>query len=64
MLGTMSEISMDLIGNVFGGSVAGNFVAKIIGGSGPTGIMETGSGLGPDTLHPADYRAAYGWDVV
>jgi len=30
-----------LIGNVFGGSVAGNFVAKIIGESGPTGIMET-----------------------
>lgn len=41
MLGIMSEISMDLIGNVFGGSVAGNFVAKIIGESGPTGIMET-----------------------
>ena len=41
MLGIMSEISMDLIGNVFGDSVAGNFVAKIIGESGPTGIMET-----------------------
>ena len=41
MLGIMSEISMDLIGNVFGGSVAGNFVAKIIGESGSAGIMET-----------------------
>ena len=32
---------MDLVGNLFGGAAAGQFVAKIIGESGTTGIMET-----------------------
>ena len=32
---------MDLVGHLFGGATAGQFVAKIIGESGTTGIMET-----------------------
>ncbi len=32
---------MDLVGNLFGGAAAGQFVAKIIGEGGTTGIMET-----------------------
>ena len=32
---------MDLVGHLFGGAAAGQFVAKIIGESGTTGIMET-----------------------
>ncbi len=41
LLGVMAEISMDLVGNLFGGAAAGQFVAKIIGEGGTTGIMET-----------------------
>ena len=41
LLGVMAEISMDLVGHLFGGATAGQFVAKIIGESGTTGIMET-----------------------
>ncbi len=41
MLGVMSEISMDLVGNIFGGDVAGKFVAEVIGERGAAGIMET-----------------------
>ena len=41
MLGVMTEISMDLVGNLFGGATAGDFVAKVIGGGSQTAIMET-----------------------
>ena len=41
LLGVMAEISMDLVGNLFGGAAAGKFVATIIGEGGTTGIMET-----------------------
>ena len=41
MLGVMTEISMDLVGNLFGGATAGDFVAKVIGGGGQTAIMDT-----------------------
>ena len=41
LLGVMAEISMDLVGNLFGGAAVGKFVATIIGEGGTTGIMET-----------------------
>ena len=41
MLGVMTEISMDLVGNLFGGATAGDFVAKVIGGGSQTAIMDT-----------------------
>ena len=41
LLGVMAEISMDLVGNLFGGAAAGKFVATVIGEGGTTGIMET-----------------------
>nr|WP_283122172.1 type IV secretion system protein [Neisseria subflava] len=41
LLGVMAEISMDLVGHLFGGAAAGKFVATIIGEGGTTGIMET-----------------------
>ena len=41
LLGVMAEISMDLVGHLFGGATAGKFVATIIGEGGTTGIMET-----------------------
>ncbi|WP_455028238.1 type IV secretion system protein [Neisseria sp.] len=41
LLGVMAEISMDLVGHLFGGAGAGKFVATIIGEGGTTGIMET-----------------------
>ena len=41
MLGVMTEISMDLVGNLFGGATAGDFVTKVIGGGSQTAIMET-----------------------
>ncbi|KZC78506.1 VirB6 protein [Neisseria flavescens] len=41
MLGVMAEISMDLVGHLFGGAAAGKFVATVIGEGGTTGIMET-----------------------
>ena len=41
LLGVMAEVSMDLVGNLFGGAAAGKFVATIIGEGGTTGIMET-----------------------
>ena len=37
----MAEISMDLVGHLFGGATAGKFVATVIGEGGTTGIMET-----------------------
>ena len=37
----MAEISMDLVGHLFGGAAAGKFVATVIGEGGTTGIMET-----------------------
>ena len=39
--GVMTEISMDLVGNLFGGATAGDFVAKVIGGGSQTAIMDT-----------------------
>ena len=41
LLGVMAEISMDLVGHLFGGAAAGKFVATVIGEGGTTGIMET-----------------------
>ena len=41
MLGVMTEISMDLVGNLFGGATADDFVAKVIGGGSQTAIMDT-----------------------
>ena len=41
MLGVMTDISMELVGNIFGGNVAGKFVAEVIGERGAAGIMET-----------------------
>ena len=41
LLGVIAEISMDLVGHLFGGAAAGKFVATIIGEGGTTGIMET-----------------------
>lgn len=41
MLGVMTDISMELVGNIFGGDVAGKFVAEVIGERGAAGIMET-----------------------
>ncbi len=41
LLGVMAEISMDLVGHLFGGATAGKFVATVIGEGGTTGIMET-----------------------
>lgn len=49
MLGVMTEISMDLVGNLFGGTEAGGFIAKVIGGGSQAAIMDTVSqqlGLG------------------
>lgn len=37
----MTDISMELVGNIFGGDVAGKFVAEVIGERGAAGIMET-----------------------
>ena len=37
----MAEISMDLVGHLFGGAAAGKFVATVISEGGTTGIMET-----------------------
>ena len=66
MLGVMTEISMDLVGNLFGGATAGDFVAKVIGGGSQTAIMDTVTqqlGLGV-ILCPFDYRPTYGRYVV
>ena len=41
LLGVMAEISMDLVGHLFGGAAAGKFVATVISEGGTTGIMET-----------------------
>lgn len=41
MLGVMTEISMDLVGNLFGGTEAGGFIAKVIGGGSQAAIMDT-----------------------
>ena len=41
MLGVMTEISMDLVGNLFGGTEAGGFIAKVIGGGSQVAIMDT-----------------------
>ena len=40
LLGVMAEISMDLVGHLFGGAAAGKFVATVIGEAAPTGIWK------------------------